>query len=88
MEITSVKGKRITLQEKDPICRKICISNKTAEQVNCFKYLSYYITYENAKDIITTVEIIHQVLKPNFLHNHIRIKSLQFFSLIHISLQQ
>jgi hypothetical protein len=38
-------------QRKDPIRSKICICSKDTEQVNCFEYLGYYITYENENSL-------------------------------------
>jgi len=43
MEISTVKTEIMAFHGKDPIHSEICIYNKVTEQVNCFKFLGYYI---------------------------------------------
>jgi hypothetical protein len=50
MEVSTEKTKMVAFHEKDPVRSGICIYIKVTEQVNCFKYLGYYITHENEKD--------------------------------------
>jgi hypothetical protein len=39
-------------QGKDHICSTVCIYNNVTEQINSFKYLSYYVIYENGKVLL------------------------------------
>jgi hypothetical protein len=41
----------MAFQRKGLICSKICIYVVVTEQVNSFKYFSYYNTHKNEKDI-------------------------------------
>jgi len=49
MEIFTMKAIIMFYTDKDCIRSEICIYNKVTEQINCFKYLGYYITYTNYK---------------------------------------
>jgi hypothetical protein len=66
---------------KYPVRSKICIYDKIIEQVICFKYLEYYVTYKNEKDIAakstnfySAMGVINQVFKPNLIRIHPRIR--------------
>lgn len=54
MKISTVMKTKI-FQGKGPACIKMCTYNIVTEQVNSFKYLSYYSTYKNEK-VITEKE--------------------------------
>jgi hypothetical protein len=46
LEINIEKTKVMAFKVRQPVRRKICINNKTLEQVNTFSYLGYYLSYE------------------------------------------
>jgi len=69
----------MVFQQIGSLCSKICVYNKLTEQVNCLKYLVYYITYENKKNYIKitlnisrTMEKLDQVLKPYVVQIQVR----------------
>jgi hypothetical protein len=61
---------------KDPVRSKICINNKTPEQVNTFNYLGCTLSYEGENDMpskisrfVKTISVINQVLKPSLVQH-------------------
>ncbi|KAJ4430310.1 hypothetical protein ANN_22523 [Periplaneta americana] len=66
---------------KNNLRSKICLYNKPVEQVSCFKYLGYHLSYEQEKDISTKLnyfnyatDIINNIFRPSLVQNHTRIK--------------
>jgi hypothetical protein len=66
---------------REPVRSKICMNNKTLEQVNTFNYLGYYLSYEEEKDLNTKITnllkitgIINQIFKPNIVSKYTRMK--------------
>jgi hypothetical protein len=56
---------------KEPVRSKICINDKTLEQVNTFNYLGCILSYEGEKDMpskiskfVKTIRLINQDFKP------------------------
>jgi hypothetical protein len=68
---------------KDPVRSKICINNKTLEQVITFNYLGCALSYEGEKDVpskiskfVKTTGVINQVSKPSLVqHTRLNIYS-------------
>jgi hypothetical protein len=65
---------------KDHVRSKICINNKTLEQVNTFNYLGCILSYEREKDMpskiskfVKTIGVINQVFKPSLVQQHTRL---------------
>jgi hypothetical protein len=65
---------------KDPVRSKICINNKTLEQVNTFNYLGCILSYVGEKDMpskvskfVKTIGDINQVFKPSLVQQHTRL---------------
>jgi hypothetical protein len=65
---------------KDPVGSKICINNKTLEQVDTFNYLGCTLSYEGEKDMpskiskfLKTIGVINQIFKPSLLQQHTRL---------------
>jgi hypothetical protein len=80
MSISIKKTKIMVFSGKDPVRSKICINNKTLEQVNTFNYLGYILSYEGEKDMpskisqfIRTIGDINQVFKPSLVQQHTRL---------------
>jgi hypothetical protein len=62
---------------REPVRSKICIYNKTLQQVNAFSYLGYYLSYEEEKDLnmkiadfVKITGIINQMFKPNLVSEY------------------
>jgi hypothetical protein len=62
----------MALTGRDPITRKIVISNKIIEQINTCNYFGCSLSYEKEKDVtvklskfLQIIGIINQVLKPS-----------------------
>jgi hypothetical protein len=77
MSISIEKTKIMAFSGKDPVRSKICINNKTLEQVNTFNYLGCTLSYEGEKDMpskiskfVQTIGVINQVLKPSLVQQH------------------
>jgi hypothetical protein len=51
VEISTEKTEIMAFQGIYPIYSKVILYNKIIEQVSCLKFLGYYVTYENEKDI-------------------------------------
>jgi hypothetical protein len=51
MSISTEKNKIMAFLGKNPVRNKICIYNKTLEQVNVFNYLGCTLSYEGEKDM-------------------------------------
>jgi hypothetical protein len=51
LEINIEKTKVMAFKGRKPVRSKICINNKTLEQVNTFSYLGYYLSCEEEKDL-------------------------------------
>jgi hypothetical protein len=80
MSISTEKTKIMAFLGKDPGRSKICINNKTLEQVNTFNYLGCTLSYEAEKDMPTkiskfvkTIGAVNQVFKPSLLQQHTRL---------------
>jgi hypothetical protein len=65
---------------KDPVRSKLCINNKTVEQINTFNYLGCILSYEGEKDtpskitkFVKTIRVINQVFKPSLVQQHTRL---------------
>jgi hypothetical protein len=80
MSISIEKTKIMAFSGKDPVRSKICINNKTLEQVNIFNYLGCILSYDGEKDMpskiskfIRTIGVINQVFKPSLVQQHTRL---------------
>jgi hypothetical protein len=80
MSISIEKTKIMAFSGKDPVRSKICISNKTLEQVNTFNYLGCTLCYEDEKDMpakiskfVKMIGVIDQVFKPSLVQQHTRL---------------
>jgi hypothetical protein len=76
MSIYIEKTKIMAFSGKDPVRSKICISNKTLEQVNTFNYLGCILSCEGEKDMplkiskfVKTIGVINQVFKPSLVQH-------------------
>jgi hypothetical protein len=65
MSISIEKTKIMTFSGKDPFRSKICINNKTLEQVNTFNYLACNLSYEGEKDMPSKIS---KFVKNNWSH--------------------
>jgi hypothetical protein len=81
LEINIEKTKVMAFKGREPVRSKICINNKTLEQVNTFYYLGYYLSYEEEKDMnmkitnfLKITGIINQIFKPNLVSKYTRSK--------------
>jgi hypothetical protein len=79
MSISIGKTKIMAFSGKDPVRSKICINNKTLEQVNIFNYLGCTLSYEGEKDMpskiskfVQTIGVINQVFKTSLVQQHTR----------------
>jgi hypothetical protein len=78
--ISIEKTKIMALSGKDPARSKICVNNKTLEQVNTFNYLGCILSYEGEKDMpskilkfVKTIGVINEVFKPSLVQQHTRL---------------
>jgi hypothetical protein len=76
MSVSIEKTKIMAFSGKDPVRSKICISNKTLEQVNTFNYLGCTLSYEGEKDkpskipkFVQTIGVINQFFKPSLVQH-------------------
>jgi hypothetical protein len=76
MSVSIEKTKITTFSSKEPVRNKICIKNKTLEQVNTLNYFGCILSYEGGKDMpskiptfVNTIGVIKQVLKPHYYKN-------------------
>jgi hypothetical protein len=74
------KTKIMAFSGEDPVRNRICINNKTLEQINTFNYLGCILSYEGEKDMpskiskfIKTIGVINQVFKPSLVQEHTRL---------------
>jgi hypothetical protein len=80
MSISTEKTKIMAFLGKDPVRSKICINNKTLEQMNILNYLGCTLSYEGEKDMpskiskfVKTIGVINQVFKPFLVQQHTRL---------------
>jgi hypothetical protein len=81
LEINIEKTKVTAFKGREPVRSKICINNKTLEQVNIYSCLGYYLSYEEEKDLnmkiinfLKITGIINQIFQPNLVSKYTRIK--------------
>jgi hypothetical protein len=81
LEINTEKTKVMAFKGREPVRSKICINNKTLEQVNTFSYLGNYLFYEEEKalnmkitNFLKITGNINQIFKPNLVSKYTRIK--------------
>jgi hypothetical protein len=81
MEISTDKTEVISFLGKESIRSKICIENTLIERVNSFNYLSYNLSYSDAKDMAIKISkfvkftgAINQVFKPSQIQRNTRLK--------------
>jgi hypothetical protein len=77
MSISTEKTKIMAFLGKGPVRSKICMNNKTLEQVNTFNYLGCILSYEGEKDMpskiskfVKTIGVINQHFKSSLVQQH------------------